>query len=98
MQTNTAPQALYMMNSKFVSERTRALARKLLAENLDDTRRLERAWLLVLGRLPREEEVLAAREYLTGFPGKPADDSGRLMSWASLCKSLVASNDFLYVH
>ncbi len=98
MQTNVAPQALYMMNSKFVAERARSLAQKLLAENLDDERRIERAWMLVLGRRPRAEEIRTARDYMSGFPGQLAGDSSRLMTWASFCRTLVASNDFIYVH
>ncbi|MCU1272667.1 MAG: Planctomycete cytochrome, partial [Bryobacterales bacterium] len=98
MQTNVAPQALYMMNSKFVAERARSLAQKLLSQNIEDERRIERAWVLVLGRRPRGEDVRAVRDYMAGFPGKPGGDSGRLMTWASFCKALMASNDFIYVH
>jgi mono/diheme cytochrome c family protein len=98
MATNVAPRALYMMNSKFVFEQTKSLATKLLAEESDETRRLERAWLLVVGRPPSAAELDDARRYIAGYPGKPDDREGRLLAWSSLCRALVASNDFIYVH
>jgi len=54
--TNVAPQALFMMNSKFVVERVEALAK---------TRPdVERAYLAVLGRSPSAEETAEARDYV----------------------------------
>ncbi|MBK9167134.1 MAG: PSD1 domain-containing protein [Bryobacterales bacterium] len=97
-QTNVAPQALYMMNSAFVDERARTLAKQLLRGDSADERRIERAWMAVLGREPTPEEAAAARDYLARFPARSDDDSGRELAWTSLCRTLVASNDFLYVH
>ena len=31
------------------------------------------------------------------FPKLPGTDEGRLLVWASLCRTLIASNDFIYV-
>jgi len=98
MATNVAPQALYMMNSKFVSERTKSLAVKLLAEEPDEANRIERAWVLVVGRKPSAVEVEEARRYISSFPGKPDNSEGRLLAWSSFCRTLVGSNDFIYVH
>ncbi|MSO22278.1 MAG: DUF1553 domain-containing protein [Acidobacteria bacterium] len=97
-QTNVAPQGLFMLNSTFVTERSRALARKLLEDDVSDMRRIERAWLLVLGREARVEEVHAARDYIAGFPSRDDGDAGRLLSWSSFCRTLIASNDLMYVH
>jgi hypothetical protein len=98
MPTNVAPQALYMMNSKFVSERTKALASKLLAEDPDEGHRFEHAWVLVLGRRPSMAELEEARRYIAGFPGGADSSEERLLAWSSFCRSLVASNDFIYVY
>jgi hypothetical protein len=96
-QTNVAPQALFMMNSKFVAERTRSLAEKLLRTESDDARRVERAWIAVLGRGPEPEETRDALRYIERFPAG-RDAEGRLAAWSSWCRTLVASNDFIYVH
>jgi hypothetical protein len=97
-QTNVAPQALYMMNSEFVADRARSLAQKLLSGENTDERRIERAWFLVLGRRPALSEGAMALAYLRNFPGKSGGEDADLAAWSSLCRSLVASNDFIYVH
>ena len=91
--TNVAPQALYMMNSEFVAARAAALAGSLLAdESLDDRGRLARAYLLTLNRPAGDDWLGLAADYLAGYP---ADDPEQ--AWTSLCRTLIASNDFLYV-
>jgi hypothetical protein len=97
-QTNIAPQALFMMNSAFVAERSRSLAAKLLRTEAADPERVSRAWFTVLGREPSPEEVAAGLDYVQRYPAKPANDEARLLAWASLCRALIASNDFIYVH
>jgi hypothetical protein len=97
-QTNVAPQALFMMNSKFVAERSRSLAQSLLQSALGDDGRVSRAWYRVLGREPAADETAASLEYVRGFPAKSGDADSRLLAWTSLCRTLIASNDFIYVH
>jgi hypothetical protein len=91
-ETNVAPQALYMMNSQFVAGRAKNLAgrAKQSPGSLDE--KIQRVWRQVLGRDPSAGESAAGREYLAGFPG------GGDLAWASYCRSLIASNDFLYVY
>ncbi|MBM3757752.1 MAG: DUF1553 domain-containing protein [Acidobacteria bacterium] len=90
-QTNVAPQALYMMNSKFVAERSKALAEKIVqSESIDDAR-MQRLWQTVLGRAPDSNEQAAARAYIAKFPGDAS------LAWASLCRTLIASNEFIYI-
>jgi len=93
-QTNVAPQALYIMNSPFVAERATRLVRRLMYEP-DAARRVEQAWFSVLGRPPNAEEVKMALEYVNGFPGS---DRAGPPAWSSLCRSLMGSNEFMYVH
>jgi hypothetical protein len=97
-QTNVAPQALFMMNSKFVAERSGFLAKLLLKNETSDEQRVHRAWYKVLGRQPSGEETGASLEYIRRFPVKASDDEARLLAWTSLCRTLIASNDFIYIH
>jgi hypothetical protein len=97
-QTNVAPQALYMMNSKFVTERSGSLAKQLLSLETSDDSRIVRAWVTVIGRGPADDEISAAKGYLARFPSHEKNDDGRQMAWASLCRTLIASNDFIYIH
>ncbi|MBI1354129.1 MAG: DUF1549 domain-containing protein [Acidobacteria bacterium] len=91
--TNVAPQALYMLNSDFIAERAGALATMLLADpSLDENARLRRAHLLVLNRPADAAWLDLASSYLAGYPDAPAEQA-----WTSLCRTLIASNDFLYI-
>ena len=98
-QTNVAPQALYMMNSEFVAKQAGSLARELLGDgSLDEAGRIRRAYYRAQCRPPESAEVLAALEFIRRFPGKSDSEQSRLLAWTSFCRTLVASNDFLYVH
>jgi cytochrome c551/c552 len=104
--TNIASQALYMMNSQFVSDRARELARNLLADPIDDDRRrIEAAHLLILGRRPGGDEVQNGLDYIKDYEKKGADlgrvrgavPTSKLEAWQSFCHILMSSNEFIYV-
>jgi cytochrome c553 len=76
--TTVAPQALYLLNDPFVRGCARDLAKRSGGN-------LERAWLLALGRPPREAERAAAERFL--------GDS----SFEDLCHVLFTLNEFAYV-
>jgi hypothetical protein len=97
-QTNIAPQALFMMNSKFVHERSGSLARRLLESETEDASRIRRAWRVTLGRDPNAQEIKTGLDYVHNFPAKAVNDDTRLLAWSSFCRTLIASNDYLYVH
>jgi hypothetical protein len=79
--TNTAPQALFMMNSAFVNDRSAALA-KQLAGNVD------LLYQRILDRLPRPAE----RDDALGYIEKTGE-----RGWQSLARILLSSNEFIYV-
>ena len=85
--TNVAPQALYLMNSGFSLSAAGSMAAALDGPPRE---RVRQAYLLALGRPPTSEESKQAIEYVVGrSDARPA--------WASLCKMLLASNEFHYV-
>src|SRR5262249_695252 len=62
--TNVAPQALFMMNSRFVVERSKEFAARLLEDGaLSDKARIERAYLMALTRRPEPDEIDSALTY-----------------------------------
>ena len=86
-ETNVAPQALYLMNSEF-AQRTAALAARSL--NGTDPARVDQAYHRILGRPPTTDELETATEFVHRMA-----DQGK--AWASLCKMLLASNEFHYI-
>ena len=56
---------------------------------------MSRAWYKVLGREPSKDELEdSLRLCSNAFRRKSSDDDGRLLAWSSLCRTLIASNDF----
>lgn len=95
--TNVAPQALFLMNSKFVSDQADLVAKTVLADAaLDGKQRVERVYLKVLNRAPTGAEVDNALSYAASFrqkfPKMQESDA-----WQSLTRTLLASNEFIYV-
>jgi cytochrome c553 len=107
--TTVAPQALFMMNSEFVSKKTRRLAERILSdESVSDPDRIQRLWRDAFGRTAfghgsSINEVEHALSFLDDyesrwrkyFPEKA--DEARLRAWQSLCRALISSNEFVFV-
>ncbi len=91
--STVAPQALFLMNSPFVMEHARHAAKRLLASSEPgDSSRLDRAYLLTLGRRPNEAERRLALRFLDeGVSSRPED------AWAMLFQALFASIDFRHL-
>ena len=98
--TTTSPlQSLNLLNSEFTHARARALAARI-KHDADDgpDARITRAFQYVFGRLPSDEEQVAARAFLKEQPAKYAgQEDANQKSWADFCQMLLASNAFLYV-
>ena len=98
LQTNVAPQALFMLNSQFVETRSRKLAELLLkAPHPSDRERLKVAYLRTLSRYPQSQELDLALGYIQGFQERAPGAESRLQGWQSYCKALLSSNAFIYV-
>ncbi len=95
-ETNIAPQALFMMNSDFIHAQSRTLAESLLASNRDEAVRMERAYWMTLGRKPEPQEAEAMLAYVHNYP-EPGDSDHVIDAWQSLCRMIMASNEFHYV-
>jgi hypothetical protein len=96
--TNIAPQALFVMNSRFVVDRSREFAKRLLDDRaLSDPQRIERAYMIALTRRPQPDEVDAALTYVDSLGKKLPEADVRLAAWQSLCHVLISTNEFLYL-
>ena len=84
--TIVSPQALLMMNGEITDQLAQAFQDRLTEESEGDRdRMIERAWMLLYGRAPRQEESAFTREFLK---------DGDLDTW---CLALLNSNEFIYV-
>jgi hypothetical protein len=95
VRTNIAPQALFVMNSDFLTARCRRLAEELLKNNMTVGQRVEKIYFAILNRRPAADEVDQALTYVTGFRAKFS--TPEVDAWQSYYRVLLASNDFMYV-
>ncbi len=97
--TTVAPQALFMLNSQIIMNATKAQAGALLKHTeWTDEQRVRQLYLTCYGRPATESEVKVALGFLGRFLTvyTKAKDP-RMSAWQSLCKSLIAANEFIYV-
>jgi cytochrome c553 len=90
-------QQLFVLNSEFMARQAHALATRLLdGKEADDAARIQRAFLLVYGRPPREQEVQLGIRFLDGARGDgKAGDS--LPAWEKYAQVLLSANEFAFV-
>jgi hypothetical protein len=101
--TTTPIQSLFWMNDPWMHEQAEHFAQRILREAADDSQRLERAFLLLYARPPRDAEREAALAHLAQARvkvrevGITLDAEETRLCWCSLARVLLASNEFLYV-
>jgi len=106
--TTVAPQALALLNNRFVHQQSTALAQRVRQEAGEGHGdRIKRTWQLALGRLPTATELGAAESHLrdqrarfqqsidSRKPETPLD--AEQLALASLCHVLLNSNEFIYI-
>jgi len=86
-ESTTAAQALFLLNNGLTLETAKKLAGELKKDSslADDRRRLEKLWLLALGRPPAEEELAGLSEFVARH------------GWERLVQAVLGTNEFTYL-
>lgn len=100
--TNVPAQALYLMNSPFVMEQSRALARRLIGSKMaDDRSRILFAHRLVLGRSPTATEIERSLAFINRETAttdtRTGEAAGRETAWTLFAQGLFATAEFRYL-
>jgi mono/diheme cytochrome c family protein len=101
--TTVAAQALFMLNSDLVAQSAERLAQIVLADaTLDDAQRLKQIALRIFGREAAEDERQDWHRFLARYEAAPSlsaesPEQRRRAAWQGLCRSLLSSNEFIYV-
>lgn len=93
--TVVSHQALFFLNSPLVKACARQLAAEMVSLPGDDDRRFDTVYQRCYGRFPTNPERERLRQFLAreGDSGTP---EARQRTWAALCQTLLAANEFLY--
>ncbi|MEK6263061.1 MAG: DUF1553 domain-containing protein, partial [Planctomycetota bacterium] len=103
-ETTVASQSLFLLNSPFVRDQSRAFAERLFSSDKSqtDSQRVEQAHRLVFGRAPTADEQSEAGDFFAAYFNSPSiqnrpEVERQLAAWQSYCQSLLCANEFLYV-
>ena len=100
---STVPlQALFVLNSPFVREQSTSFARRMMEHTADPQGRLRFGYELALSRPPVEDELAEMTAYVDSYAADlrksgMADDKAEQAAWSSVARTLLGSNEFLYV-
>lgn len=92
-ETTVPQQQLFVLNSAFIIEQAKALAKRVAAQHTETPEQVKFAYRLAFGRSPSEGELSLATAYLAGE--KEKDD--KLSRWEQYCQALLASNELMYL-
>lgn len=101
--STVAPQALLLMNSRFIHDQAGFFAERVRKEAGTDARaQVVHAWKLAYGREPAGRDVEQSLDFLTRQSALsqkliPAPADPGLVALTQLCQALLSSNRFLYV-
>ena len=88
--TTIPQQQLFALNSQFVIDRARSLAKQTASQ---DASAIRHVIVRAFARIPSREEIELARLFLDG-DALPRD--GELSLWEQYCHALLSSNEFLF--
>jgi hypothetical protein len=95
--TTVPQQSLYLLNSPFVQEQTKALLRKAnLADVKDTSAKIQRLYRLIYGRDAESEEVRLGQQFLANS-GDAESENGTMTVWERFGQVLLLANEFMFV-
>lgn len=99
--SNVPAQALTLMNDPFVVEQATRWANRILSGPGDTNGRVRQVFLTAFSRLPDDDELTAATEFLAEQGrdyGLSAEQSFQdVRTWTDLCHSLINSKEFIFL-
>jgi hypothetical protein len=97
-ETTVPQQQLFVLNSPFMIEQSKAFAARVLIEAADGLEdRIQHAYRLAFGRKASPGELKVGLEYLKAIDPPEQKDLNNLDRWERYAQALLASNEFLYI-
>lgn len=91
--TIVAPQALMLLNDRFVAENAGRLAEQITSR-VDSTRdRVDALWSVVFQRSPTESEALMVDRFLEGSTPEVSE----VVRWARIARAILNSNEAIFI-
>ncbi len=96
--TTIPQQALFLMNSPFVVDQSRALAaRPDVAEVADPAARIIRLYEILFSRPANDDEINIGRQFIDSAGAALVESGTRLSPWEQYCQLLLLTNEGMYI-
>lgn len=99
--TTVPTQALYFLNSDFVTKQCDQFAEKLLEESQSDyVAKINHIYHSILARPPSNDEITRAGEFVTMLQNELSSDQekdSRVLAWSGLIQAVFGSAEFRYI-
>jgi hypothetical protein len=98
--TTVAPQALFMMNGRLMTDSAGRMAEHLLADQSNYSKRIEAAYQMAYNRSPSNAEIADWRQFLRDYEQALSQTDAKARPrqvWQAVCRVLLSSNEFVYV-
>ncbi len=100
--STTPLQALFAMNDPLAHGQSTKFAQRIMASSSEDQLRINAAYQLAFSRPALPEEQQECLEFLTRYRTRLVDlkspaDQAEIKAWSALARSLMGSNEFIYV-
>ena len=98
--TNVPPQSLYLLNSPFVRERAKSLAKRVLEKTPSPDQQVDAAFQLCFNRLPEEEEYRTGLRFMSETRAledvrtSHSKDADPLKILTNYCQALLSTAEF----
>lgn len=96
--STVASQALFLMNAELVIDAAMKLAAELREESPnDDTARIHALFLRTVGRRATDDELAAVKVAIADVAKSLPGDDSQQQAFATICQTMLMSNEFLYI-
>jgi hypothetical protein len=100
--TTTVPhQALFLLNSPIVHQQATAVAKQVTTARETAQERIETLFRMLYARQPTEAELSRSLNFIataeTELEGVTDPSQRVVQTWAALCRSMIAANEFIYI-
>jgi phosphotransferase system HPr-like phosphotransfer protein len=100
--TTSSLQSLYLLNSDFMADQSRAIAKRLLSTASAHAARIRWSYENLFGRKPSADEIQMATQQLGQLEKQryleaDADGDVAQVAWTSMIHAMLCSNEFLFI-
>lgn len=97
-ETTVPQQQLFVLNSPFMIEQSKAFAARVQKESASDLEEQIRfAYLLAFGREAHDRELEIGMQFLQVAESEESKEKNKLSRWERYAQALLASNEFMYL-